>query len=182
MTFITTHHIRTSSFFISKNESAAFPVRTCNILIIVILRFTPVILPIMCKRASRFIMTCIIRTPNSFKMVNIKLSVSGNFVNQVNFDVLIIMCKTTKLSIIAILKLIWIKSTKFSFIFFRMIQLLNSIMRKQAQIILLACFLILTHIKSISLLPSFISKRMIELAMFRIMLLRYFTLINFKCI
>lgn len=98
--------------------------------VIIKLRFSSEVLPIMWKYTLVSLMICfIIRTPNCFKMKHIEIWIFDKFVYKLYWDFRGWMCKWAILTIFTFSSVVNIGWTKFRFIFIRMIKLLDSIMR-----------------------------------------------------
>lgn len=92
-------------------------------------RFTPEILPIM-SVYTLFSPVLFVtrRTPNCFKVEHVEVSVSFHLVYLIDCQFILVMSKGTHITIVALMKLIWVFLTELSFILFRVIEFFHSIM------------------------------------------------------
>ena len=117
------------------------PIVALVLWVIIKLRFSSKILPIMWKYAlvSKMV-SFIIRAPHSFEMEHVEIWILHKFINKLNRYFWLRVCKRAILSILTLPSCIYIRWAKFSLVFIRMIKFLNSIMW------FLTCFPVLTFL------------------------------------
>lgn len=126
------------------------------------------------------------RAPDSFEVEHIKVIIIFQIVNQFDYNVVLWVCKWTKYSIFTWINVIRVESAKFSFIFFRLVELLHTIMRKLAIIAIRAYIIflyVLTQITTIKMSRSLsILIIMIKWTVLMVMLCIGLALLIFKII
>lgn len=117
------------------------PIAALFFRIIIKLRFSSEILPIMWENALISLMIClIVRTPNSFKMKHIKVRILFKSINEFYWNLSCWVGKWAVLSIFAFSSPINIRRAKFGFVFIRMIEFFDPIMRFRASFSIRAFF------------------------------------------
>lgn len=117
-----------TSIFVVVNELSWAPIQALVFWVYVKLWFPPKILPVVRKNTLVPLMIIlIIGTPHCFKMKHVEIRVFIKFINKLNRYFRLWMSERAIVSIFAFSAPIYIRCTKFGFVFVRMIKFFNSI-------------------------------------------------------
>jgi hypothetical protein len=126
------------------------PIRALLFWVLVELRFSPEVLPIMCKNTHISLMFAfIVRAPDSLKMKHIEVYISIKFVNKFHWYFTFRMSKGTELSIFTFLCSINVWWAELCLVFIWMIEFFNSIVSFLAMLSLMTLLIfssIMTHL------------------------------------
>jgi len=158
---ISTSVLKFTPVFISLCIFLCFPTWTLCIIVFKRVWLSSEILPIMCIDALISLMIFLREwTPHCFEMKHVKINIMFHFVQKVYWQFIFIVCKSTNITIFALINFIRISWTKFRLVFFWMIKIFNSVVASNAVITLLTMISttishIKTHFRSIFVwLPS----------------------------
>lgn len=99
------------------------------------MRLSPEVLPVMgIDTGISWVIGVAVGAPDCFKMEHIEVSVLFEFVQQVNSQFLLSMCKGTHIAVIAAFHPVRVGLTEFNFIFLGMIELLDAVVRLWATV------------------------------------------------
>jgi len=140
-------------------ERARTPIRALIFGIVVKLRFSSEILPVMRKDALISLMIrLVVRAPNRFKMEHIKIWIFGKLIYKLDWYFRFWMSKWTKVSILAFdyfaFKSWNVGSAKFGFIFIRMVKLFDPIMSFLTRVSIFAFFVFENEVTHFRLIGS----------------------------
>lgn len=91
-------------------------------------RFSSIILPVVCVYTNiSLVIIFPVRTPNCFKMKDIKIHVWLKLFYQFYWELSLLMSEWTELPVFTFLEVFKVRRTKLSLVFVRMIKFLNSI-------------------------------------------------------
>ena len=117
-----------AAVWIWSNEIFYFPIVAKNLLIIINMRFSSKILPIVRINTRLLIMIIAPWAPCSFKVKYVEIWILRlHLVEQINCNFIFWMCECAHLPIFTTLHVIWIRLTKLALIFLRMVEFLHSI-------------------------------------------------------
>lgn len=178
--------LKLASFVIPSNEVLSLPIFTQNEWIIVKnVRFSSEILPIMSIITLGFVMFIKVRTPLSFKVIEIIVHVFFHFVQKSGLHFFFGMSKWTIVKIFTFFKSFGIKIAILCLILFNVIVSFHFIVWLSAFILLrtLVCFFVRTQFWVIvPICSSAIFNRMVKPAMFVVVLLGVKTLLKLKLV
>ena len=117
------------------NKVLSFPLRALLFFVVEKMRFSSKVLPIMSVYTSISRMIGVtIWAPYSLEVEHVKVRIFLKLVEQVYSHLFFSMSKSTHISIVTGLDLVWVGRAELNFVFLRMIELFNSIMRSKAAI------------------------------------------------
>ena len=101
----------------------------------------PVVLPVMRIDTQSFVVLCEIkRTPHSLEVEHVEIIIVFEIMNQFYDNIVFGMREGAELAVVASTNVIGVVRTKFSFIFLRLIQLFDSVMRHETIVSSSTCF------------------------------------------
>ena len=110
------------------DEILRSPIPTLLVRVKIDLGLPSEILPVMCKNTLiSLVVGFVVRAPDRFEMENVKVWIFLKFVNQLYRNLRVWMSKGTEVSILAFSFALDVRCAKFSFVFVRMVEFLNSI-------------------------------------------------------
>lgn len=86
------------------------------------------------------------RAPNSLEMEHIKIGIFVHLLKNINRKLILVVSKSAHVPILAIINFFWISLAKFGFVFFRMVEIFNSIVAHYAFVTVLAITLVIQGI------------------------------------
>lgn len=89
-----------------------------------------------------------VRTPDSLKMENVEVHIWLKFLNQLDRELPLIVCKGAELTIIALSLSVEVGATEFGFVFVRVVKFLDPVVRLVA-ILFVGAFLVIVYVPAL---------------------------------
>ena len=178
--------LQRTSLLILANEGLWLPIFTGDKYVIVVkLGFAPEILPVVRVLALRFVVFSVEWAPLCFEIEHVEVHVLCHIVNDTRLDVFHGVSKRTEFTVLAVVQVLWKLGAELCFIFFNMVESLNTIMGEFALILFFTSigFCIIAHFRGVIedlISPSSVLDGVVERAMLVVVLVVNSARFNFE--
>jgi len=144
-----------ATILIVHNKVGGFPILARGWVIVVMMRFSSVILPVVSINAKGFVVLSKVEgAPDSFIVEHIEIIIVVIIMNEINDNVDFRMSERAEWTIFALFEIVRVEGAEFSFIFFRAVQLFDSAVGLHAFVTMwanLISFNILTEVSRVEI-------------------------------